>query len=403
MRTAVRASTLWIAVFACFPVVSLCAQTNNSDLLSRYGEEAQAALASGRYADAERAYEKLRQLAPGVAEVHANLGLIYFKEKKFDFAVTALRQALKLKPALPKVDALLAMSLSELGRFQEALPGLQKAFRQSSDTETRRLAGLQLERAYTGLDQNEKAVDVALQLNRLFPKDPEVLYNTGRLCGNFAFLSMEKLAQEAPDSVWRHEAAAEAYESQGANDLAIREFREVSARDPQHAGIHFRIGRTLLARSRATSSAADTTQASEEFRQELQIDPTNANAAYELAELHRDAGEFPDAEQLFEQALKHYPDFEEAHLGLAATLLSEQKPQAALPELQKAIALNPTNEVAWYRLSQVERALDNTAEQKKAFAKFQSLHAAKENQQAATGEIFSHSEVTKQEIGPRDQ
>src|SRR5205085_11999214 len=114
-----------------------------------YGEEGQAALASGHYADAEIAYEKLRQLAPGAAEVHANLGLIYFEEKKFEQAVSALRQALKLKPSLAKTEALLAMSLSELGRFQEALPGLQRAFRASSDTETKRLAGLQLERAYT--------------------------------------------------------------------------------------------------------------------------------------------------------------------------------------------------------------------------------------------------------------
>jgi len=53
-------------------------------------------LASGRYEEAQRAYEKLRELEPGVAEVHANLGLIYFEEKKFEQAVPALRQALKL-------------------------------------------------------------------------------------------------------------------------------------------------------------------------------------------------------------------------------------------------------------------------------------------------------------------
>ena len=387
----------------CSWAAPVLAQSNDSALLAQYGEEGQAALASGHYADAEIAYEKLRQLAPGAAEVHANLGLIYFEEKKFEQAVSALRQALKLKPSLAKTEALLAMSLSELGRFQEAVPGLQKAFRQTSDPETKRLAGLQLQRAYTGLGQHDKAVEVALQLNRLLPKDPEVLYNTGRLFGNFAFLSMERLAQEAPDSLWRHEAAGEAYESQGANDLAIREFREVLARDPQHAGIHFRLGRTLLARSRAASSVEDATAAQEEFQAELKLDPSNANASYELAEMHRNAGRFSEAEQLFEQALKYYPEFEEAHLGLAATLLSEQKPQVALPHLKRAIELNPDNDVIWYRLSQANRAMGNSAEQQKAFTEYQRLHAKKESQQAATGEIFSRSEVTKQEIGPRDK
>jgi len=387
-----------LVLISCFSSVGALAQSANADLLARYSDQGQAALAQGRYADAEAAFEKLRQLSPQTAEVHANLGLIYFKEKKFEEAVGALRHALKLKPSLPKIDALLAMSLSETGKFQEALPGLQKAFRQSSDLETKRLAGLQLERAYTGLGQDDKAVEVALQLNRQFPKDPEVLYNSGRLFGNFAFLSMEKLAQEAPDSIWRHEAAAEAYESQGANDLAIREFREVLARDPQHAGIHFRLGRTLLARSRANSSAEDAAEAVKQFQQELKLDPSNANAAYELAEIQRNAGELPEAAQLFEQALRYYPDFEEAHLGLAAVLLSQQKAQLALPHLEKATALDPNNEVAWYRLSQAQRALGNVAEQQKAFAEFQRLRASKEKQQAATGEIFSRSEVTKQQI-----
>jgi tetratricopeptide (TPR) repeat protein len=393
-----RASLPLLILVLCLWAPGTLAQSGSVDLLARYSDEAQAALAQGRYSDAEAAFEKLRQLSPQTAEVHANLGVIYFKEKKFDEAVAALREALRLKPSLPKIDALLAMSLSELGKLHEALPGLQKAFRQSSDTETKRLAGLQLERAYTGLGQDDKAVEVALQLNHLFPKDPEVLYNTGRLFGNFAFVSMERLAQEAPDSIWRHEAAAEAYESQGANDLAIREFREVLARDPQHTGIHFRLGRTLLARSHASSSTEDAAQAVQEFQEELKLDPSNANAAYELAELHRNAGEFSEAATFFQQALKYYPDFEEAHLGLAAVWLSQQKPQLALAHLQKAIALNPHNEVAWYRLSQAQRALGNTGEQQKALAEFQRVRATKEKQQAATGEIFSRSEVTKQEV-----
>ena len=58
----------------------------------------------------------LRQLTRG-GEVHARLGLIYFQQGKFAEAIAPLREALRLKPALPKVDALLAMSLSEIGRM----------------------------------------------------------------------------------------------------------------------------------------------------------------------------------------------------------------------------------------------------------------------------------------------
>jgi tetratricopeptide (TPR) repeat protein len=364
----------------------------------RYAEQAQIALAQGHYEEAEKAFEKLRALEPSVAEVHANLGLIYFHERNFEQAVPALRQALKLKPGLVKSENLLAMSLSELGHYGEAAPNLEKCFRRSSDAEIKRMCGLQLLRAYTGLRRDSKAVEVALELNRSHGDDPEVLYHTGKIFGNYAFLTMQKLAQVAPASVWRHQTEAEAYESQGSNDAAISEYQQVLSVDPGRPGIHYRIGRTLLARSRQSNSPDDLAAAAKEFEEELQIEPANANAAYELAEIHRNAGELEDAQKFFEQALQHYADFEEAHLGLAAVLTSQQKSEQALPHLQKATVLNPSDEVAWYRLSQLEGVLGHAADQKSAFAKFQQLRSQKSREQEAGKQIFSPEEVTRQKL-----
>ncbi len=379
---------------------ALGAPGQSTDAVDRYSEQGQRALAQGNYAEAQVAFEKLRELEPGVAEVHANLGAIYFQERQYEAAVSALRQALKLKPTLPKTSALLAMSLAELGRYSEALPGLEKCFRQSTDPPIKRMCGLQLLRAYSGLRRDSSAVDVALELNRLYPSDPEVLYHTGRIFGNFAFLSMQKLAQVAPASVWRHQAEAEAYESQGSNDAAISEYRQVLSADPGRPGIHYRIGRTLLARSRQSNTPEDVAAAAKEFTQELEVDPGNANAAYELGEIHRNAGEFDEAQKFFALAVQHHPDFEEAQLGLAAVLMSLQKPELALPHLQKAVSLNTGNEVAWYRLSQVQGMLGHEAEQKKAFAEFQRLRNQKSSQQEAGKQIFSPDEVTPQELDP---
>ena len=374
-------------------------QSSQSDSLEQYYEAGEKALAEHRYGDAQKAYEELRRLAPGTAEVHARLGLIYFQERKFEQAVASLRQALKLKPSLPKLDTLLAMSLSELGRYTEALPGLEKGFQQPTDPAVRRMCGLLLARAYNGLQRDSKAVEVGLQLNRLYPDDPEVLYQTGKVYGNFAYLTMHKLAQVAPDSVWRHEAAAEAFESEGASESAIPEYREVLALDPHRPGIHYRLGRTLLARSEKTKSAEDVAAAAKEFELELEQEPGNANAAYELAEIHRNTGEIEEARKFFEMALKYYPNFEEAHLGLASVLLFEHKPELALPHLRKAIALNPENQVSWYRLLQVERALGNVPEQQKALREFQRLRRQEASQQAARG-LFAPQEVTKQKLDP---
>jgi len=263
------------------------------------------------------------------------------------------------------------------------------------------MCGLHLERAYTGLEQHGKAVEVAQQLDRLYPDDPEVLYHSGRIYGNYAYLTMGKLVKVAPNSSWRHQAMAEAYESQG-NSAAIDEYREVLKLDPQRPGIHYRLGRTLLARSLKNGSAEDAAEALREFHKELEFDPTNANAAYEIGEAHRKAGDLDSAQQFFELALKSYPDFAEAQLGLSAVLRAKNQPAEALPHLEKAIAVDPENEVAWYRLSQVQRELGNSAEQQKALAEFRRLHH-QANQQNLVENLLSPREVTKQELDPNAQ
>src|SRR4029079_9988663 len=91
----------------------------------------------------------------------------------------------------------------------------------------RRCAVLPLQRIYTGLGRDQDAVDVALKLSRLYPNDAEVLYHSGRLFANFAYLQTMRLATIAPDSVWLHQAAGEANESQALYDAALREYRQV--------------------------------------------------------------------------------------------------------------------------------------------------------------------------------
>jgi tetratricopeptide (TPR) repeat protein len=372
----------------------MAAQQPDPAALQRYFEQGNKALAEGRYAEAEAAYEKLLESSPGIAEVHASLGFTYYQQGKLTEAVATLQQAIKLKPGLPNVEILLAMSLSELGRYAEALPGLENGFKQSGDAALKRMSGLQLQRAYTGLARDREAVEVALQLMRLYPDDPEILYHASRLYANFSYLTLQKLSDVAPASVWRRQAAGEAFESQGSYELAIQEYREVLALDPGRPGIRYRIGRALLAGSRDANAAA----AAKEFEQELEVDATNANAAYELGEIHRKSGRHGEAQKLFEQALRSYPDFEEARLGLAGVLIAQGKHGLALPHLEKAIALNPANEVAYFRLAQVHRALGNPAEQKKALAEFQRLRGEKSSQEKSLLEAFSPDAVTKQQV-----
>ncbi len=171
----------------------------------------------------------------------------------------------------------------------------------------------------------------------------------------------------------------EANESQGLYDAALREYRQVLTAAPRRPGIHFRIGRVLLQRSNGDAATpemlADAGEARKEFEAELALDPTNANAAYELAEMHRKAGELEPARKLFAQAVSHYPTFEQALVGLGRTLVALGRPAEGLPHLQAALKRNPENDVAHYQAAQAYRALGNSAEQEKALAEFNRLRS----------------------------
>jgi tetratricopeptide (TPR) repeat protein len=387
---------LLAAIFATWSFTST-AQASSQDAIGQFSEQGQRALAEGRYSDAEKAFEKLRELEPDVAEVHANLGAIYFQERKFRQAIPVLRRALQLKPSLSKTQTLLAMSLSETGQYEEAVAGLEKGFASSSDVATRRMCGLQLERVYSGLQRDAEAVEVALRLNRLYPNDPEVLYHSGRIFGNYAYLSVKRLGEVAPSSIWTHLASAEALESQGSNDVAIGEYRRVLSLDPHHPGIHYRLGRVLLARAQSGASRDDAEAALKEFSSELELDPTNASAAYELGEAAHKSGDIVEAERYFRMALKYYPDFEQANIGLASILMTQGKPEPAKVLLERALAADPENDVAWYRLAQVERTLGDTPGQQKASSEFQRLRE-KANEIDASRRLYGQAEVTKQTV-----
>jgi tetratricopeptide (TPR) repeat protein len=380
--------------------VSASAQSRDAGEFQRTFQQAERALADGRYSEAAQLYEQLRAADPSVAEVHGRLGLVYYQEGRFAQAVPELRQAIKLKPSLPNTDVLLAMSLSELGQYDQALGGLERGFRRSSDPALKRMAGLQLQRTSTGLRRDSKAVEVALELERLYPNDPEVLYHASRLYANFAYVTMQKLSKVAPESVWMHLTAGEVNESQGGLDGAIREYQAVLALEPRRPGVHFRLGRVYLTRARQTTGdATATAQAQKEFETELDIDPANANAAYEIAELHRTAGELDQARAFFNRALEQDPDFEDALVGVGRTLIALGKPDQALPVLKRALALNPSNEVTYYQLAQAHRALGNVPEQEKALAEFERLRREAAN--GSTADMLSRREVTRQKLDPK--
>jgi tetratricopeptide (TPR) repeat protein len=389
----------WLLVFCLIVPLTARAQAGSEEEVGRLASAGQQAMAAGQFDAARSAFEQLAKLEPGVAEIHATLGAIYFQTHDYEQAVREVRTAQKLKPSLPKLDSLLGLSLAEMSRFSEALPHLEKGFKQTADPDVRRICGLQLLRAYTGLSRDSEAVETALELNRLYPEDPEILYHTGRIYGNYAYIVMEKLHDNSPDSIWMVQASGEANEAQKNYDAAIVDFNHVLQLDPQRPGIHYRLGRIYLERFRDSHKDEDRDGAAREFAAELSVDPGSGNAGYELAKIQADPGNLDAARKAFQQVLERFPDFEEALVGLGGVELDSQHPQAAVAPLKHATQVRPDDEIAWYRLGQTERLLGNVQAQRQALAAFQKLHAVSEAKKNSAAPLRSQDSVTPQELG----
>ena len=379
-----------------FSMTALVLAQSSDAVPAQLAQEGEQAMMQGRMLDAKSSFERLARVQPSVAEVHATLAAIDFKLKSYQEAVDEIGKAEKLKPGLPRLDSLLGLSLAELGRFNESLPKLEKGFKQTADPMTRRLCGLQLLRAYTNLGQDSDAVRTALELNKIYPRDPEILYHTGRIYGNYTYMTMEELQNVAPNSVWMLQARGEANESQKNYDAAIDSFNHVLSLEPSRPGIHYRIGRVYLARFTENQDPKDRDAAVQQFSSELEVNPRNGNALYELADIAAQSGDQQKAREGFEAVLRQFPDFEEALVGLGGILLDGKSPQAAVPPLRRATSIRSDDEVAWYRLAKAERAAGHPEEQQKALAAFRKLHISTPVGLRKPGEV---QDITPQQLG----
>ena len=322
----IRNATIVVAIVLCRTAAAAPQTAATSGDAEKYFEEGEKAIAENRLEAASQAYEQLAKINPGVAEVHAKLGLIYYMENRVRRcgSPTAHRVAAESSPAQRGNSP--RHMLRGTGPLQRSGPGAREGLPPFAGCKAAPVDGPAVITQLRWPPAEDKAVQTTLELSKAYPDDPEILYDMGHLFGDISYSAMKRLSVVAPDSVWVLEASGEKYEAQGATDLAIAQYRKVIALDPSRADIHFRLGHALLAK--AGTSGEEKTEAQDEFQKEFQLSGSSA-AAYEIGEIYRRKGQSDKALEYFALAIKSRPDFEEAQVGArracCCSLISRQK------------------------------------------------------------------------------
>ena len=346
---------------------------NSQQQLQTHYQRAQEALRQQRYDEAAAEFQRILRLNPRVAEAHANLGVIYYTQRRYPEASEAFTEALKLKPSLSKAADFLAMVKAKTGHIDEALPLLEKAFKNSTDEQLRQQAGLFLVELYYGRRELDKALDVVQTLQKRYPENPEVLYVAYRMYSDLGARAVSGLARASPSSARLHQVTAELLESEGDFPRAVEQYRKALEMDPTLPGIHRALGVAIMS---AAQSEASLLEAEKHFGLELAINPGDAHSEYQLGEIDWARHQIEQARKRFTRAIELLPNFTDALIALGKVLISQAQPDKALNYLQQAVRIDPENEVAYYRLAEAYRKLGMAQEAEQALGQFKRLREA---------------------------
>jgi tetratricopeptide (TPR) repeat protein len=342
-------------------------QAHSSDSSEAEAEQARRAFVAGNYQEAIKLYEELIKKAPGVAEIHSNLAAAYYLSGRFAAAAREAQLALKLKPTLMNAHYFLGVSLAESGYCRQALPYLEKDFLRVRDSRLKRTIGTDALRCSMALNDVSKALDYYRVLSREFPSDPELLYLTAHLFSDLSAQASQRLMATAPGSYQFHRMNAEVLEIQGKLQDAIAEYRKVLNLDPHVTDVHYEIGDIMLKQSH---DLATLREARKEFEAELQIDPGNAAAEFQLGKIAGITRDWKDAIAHFGNAARLDPDMVPALVALGQAYASAGRVEDAVAPLKRATELDPQNVDAHYRLSVVYRRLGRNQEADRELAAY---------------------------------
>ena len=217
-----------------------------------------------RYSEAEREYKLAAQEEPNDARAHAGLGNVYLDQERFKDAVSAYRQALKVKADYLPVYQPLAYSLARLDRYDEAIETLKQALPYDSNNaevfNNLSFAYVHAGKYAEAIEAGRQAIVLLGQTGQAYKQElqvrNEVLSNAYKNLGNAynglkqyndAADALKHAAEIEPKNASAHFNHGLALYNGGRYSEAIEAYKEVIKLRPQLAGAHYNLGLTFVA------------------------------------------------------------------------------------------------------------------------------------------------------------
>jgi len=313
-------------------------------------------------------------LDPNNVDALGNLGVVLFFQGDYTGAIPQLRAALKLRPSLSKIQALLGIAEKRTGDVASCRRDLEESFPKVQEKKVRIETGMELIEVYSGTGDLDKAAAIVSDLRKLEPTNEAVLYTAYRIYSDLAAESLLSLSIVDPNSARMHQAIAHELAKRGDTPGAIENYRAAIKLDPKLPGIHFELAEMLSTLSTDEGRA----EAEKEYKVALELNPGDEQSESRLGDIALQRDDLQEANARFSKALQLQPNDAEADVGLAKVYMTMDQPKKAEPLLLHAIELDPTSALAHFRLSTVYRQTGRTAEAKTELEQYQKYKEMKE-------------------------
>jgi tetratricopeptide (TPR) repeat protein len=298
-------------------------------------QEAKRALDAGRYERVLQIVDALLKEYPRSQSSHLLRALALDELGRWDEAQRSYGAAVRIAPKDPQIAAQFGMHYVRREKWKEAIPLLERSVADGEDA----LALFYLSQAYFQTQNKGKALDTIERCAKLAPDNPTMLLKLG-----------EYRAQ-----MGKHSPALE----------ALLRVQKLNAEEP---GLDLALGNVYLSLLEVENARA----ALERARQK---DPRNPAVISTLANACAKARDHGAARQYYQQVLDLGYDDAEYHLGLGAALLGQGENEAAIVQLNAAIALKPRLEEGHFHLARAYQAAGHVEESKRELGVFRALKA----------------------------
>jgi tetratricopeptide (TPR) repeat protein len=306
-----------------FCVLAGAASSQESAQFESLLASAQQAQARGDFQAAAEFYRKAVTVHPEIAELKANLGLMYYQSGQDEQAIEAFRQAIRLKPSLFVPNLFLGLEYVKLKRFNDAIPYLKRAaLFKPTDIQ----AQLALGRAYARSGKTRPAIASYLRAVQLDPGNADGWFHLGVTYLEQVEADARILLARHKDSAYWHALVAETFGEQRKFIQAADAYKKTLTFPTFPPGMHAGYGFALLNRH-------DSPGAERELNAELASTPGSLMAKLGLARLRVEQGATEEGAKEIEGIWKADAGFLRAN----APLFNAGLPHSKRSELQRVL------------------------------------------------------------------